>query len=259
MKTNKLTKKQKNRLRYIKKRMKEVKAKWGIEDKDILQRRKTFESFVKSDDDYKEFLDRVNDKIYRIKDRQEVIRDYNAYNKRIIEKKAQAITNEKGHTFTKEQVSKYKYAEYLANRALKDIKEKYKDDQLTKDYIDTLPINLDKKNRDMTKLSPKGYEKELKDLEEIDENFIENLIDKDRKFLKDIFTKGAMRNLDKLFLRGIEYAIDNANPIAIKNYIITYKRSGIKIAYQTWENVWDDTLTDEYLMSIGNSLIAQLT
>ena len=138
-------------------------------------------------------------------------------------------------------------------------KEKYKNDKVTKDYMDTLTINLTQKHRNLERLSKARYDKEIDELDKIDSNYIDYLINQDRQFLKDIFTKGAMRNLDEKFLKGIEYAIDNASPVAIKNYISEHKRTGIKLAYQEWENVWDDTLTDAYLMSIGNSLIAQLT
>lgn len=258
MKTNKL-KQQQNRLSYIKKRAKEVETKWGIKTEDILGRRKSLESFAKTDKDYEAFKQIINDKVYRAKDRQQVIKEYNAYNKRIIEKNATEIKNVRGEKFTKEQVAEYRYKEYLANRALKEIKERYENDQVTKDYMDTLTINLTQKHRNLERLSKARYDKEIDELDKIDSNYIDYLINEDRKFLKDIFTKGAMRNLDEKFLKGIEYAIDNASPVAIKNYISEHKRTGIKLAYQMWENVWDDTLTDEYLMSIGNSLIAQLT
>ena len=258
MKTNKL-KQQQNRLSYIKKRAKEVETKWGIKTEDILGRRKSLESFAKTDKDYKAFKEIINDKVYRAKDRQQVIKEYNAYNKRIIEKNATEIKNVRGEKFTKEQVAEYRYKEYLANRALKEIKEKYKNDKVTKDYMDTLTINLTQKHRNLERLSKARYDKEIDELDKIDSNYIDYLINQDRQFLKDIFTKGAMRNLDEKFLKGIEYAIDNASPVAIKNYISEHKRTGIKLAYQEWENVWDDTLTDAYLMSIGNSLIAQLT
>ena len=77
MKTNKL-KQQQNRLSYIKKRAKEVETKWGIKTEDILGRRKSLESFAKTDKDYKAFKEIINDKVYRAKDRQQVIKEYNA-------------------------------------------------------------------------------------------------------------------------------------------------------------------------------------
>lgn len=257
MRTNKL-RQQQNRLKYIKKRTKEVANKWGIKEEDILGRRKSLESFAKTDKDYEAFKQIVNDKVYRVKDRQQAIKEYNAYKKRIIEKNATEIKNMRGEKFTKEQVAEYRYKEHLANRALKDIQERYANDPETQAYMDTLKINLIKKNRNLERLSKANYDKELAELDKIDSNYIEYLINEDRTFLKDIFTKGAMRTLDKSFLQDIENTIDNASPVAIKNYISEHKRTGIKTAYKMWENVWDDTLTDEYLMSVGNSLMAQL-